>query len=149
MYKRLILPACLAGLAGMVSLAAPAVSAPFPANPPLLQIEGGTSASVEEVRHRPRADRRALRYDRRIHGDRCLRRYGSCRHYYGGYYYRTPWWLIAAPFVGAQIVIGGKNYGSRHVAWCEDRYRSYNRRNNTWISYSGEVRQCDSPYDRR
>jgi hypothetical protein len=32
------------------------------------------------------------------------------------------------------------------VRWCEDRYRSYNVRTNTWVAYSGAVRQCISPY---
>jgi hypothetical protein len=32
------------------------------------------------------------------------------------------------------------------VAWCLNRYRSYNPRTNTWVSYSGRVRQCHSPY---
>jgi hypothetical protein len=27
-----------------------------------------------------------------------------------------------------------------------DRYRSYNPRTNTWVSYSGNVNQCNSPY---
>jgi hypothetical protein len=37
-------------------------------------------------------------------------------------------------------------YGNAHVQWCLDRYRSYNVRRNTWISYSGDVRRCRSPY---
>jgi len=37
-------------------------------------------------------------------------------------------------------------WGRRHVEWCFNHYRSYNPRNNTWVSYSGEVRQCISPY---
>jgi hypothetical protein len=36
--------------------------------------------------------------------------------------------------------------GSDHVEWCRDRYRSYNVRTNTWVSYSGRVRECVSPF---
>jgi hypothetical protein len=71
------------------------------------------------------------------------------------YYYQNPWWLL-----GAGIAIGGAlaydddyyggraygGYGDDHVAWCSNRYRSYNPRRNTWVSYSGHVRQCISPY---
>ena len=39
---------------------------------------------------------------------------------------------------------GGLN--SRHVRYCLKRYQSYNPRNNTWVAYSGRVRQCRSPY---
>ncbi|MFN0264332.1 BA14K family protein [Tepidamorphus sp. 3E244] len=39
-----------------------------------------------------------------------------------------------------------RGHGSRHVNWCHSRYRSYDARSNTWVSYSGDVRQCRSPY---
>ena len=88
-------------------------------------------------------------------GDRCSRRNDRCRNFHNGYYYETPWWTLP-------LIIGGgiaaNNYdddyddeidvasGSSHVEWCLDRYRSYNPRTNTWVSYSGEVRECNSPY---
>jgi hypothetical protein len=33
-----------------------------------------------------------------------------------------------------------------HVSWCYDRYRSYNHRTNTFISYGGQHRHCISPF---
>jgi hypothetical protein len=87
------------------------------------------------------------RWDRRRDGNRCSKRFGNCRHYYRGHYYETPWWtlpLIIGGSIAAQNNYDG--YGSRHVEWCLDRYRSYNPRNNTWVSYSGNVNQCNSPY---
>ena len=82
-------------------------------------------------------------------GQRCSRRNDRCRNFHDGYYYETPWWTLP-------LIIGGiaaNNYddddgdfGNRHVEWCLDRYRSYNPRNNTWVSYSGNVNQCNSPY---
>lgn len=34
----------------------------------------------------------------------------------------------------------------RHVSWCYDRYRSYNHHTNTFVAYSGRVRECRSPF---
>ncbi len=33
-----------------------------------------------------------------------------------------------------------------HTNWCYNRYRSYDARSNTWVSYSGALRTCYSPY---
>jgi hypothetical protein len=94
-------------------------------------------------------------WERRRHGDRCRHRNDRCRHYHRGYHYETPWWTLP-------LIIGGgfgsdryddfddyddyAGYGDSHVQWCLDRYRSYDPRTNTWVSYSGRVRQCISPY---
>lgn len=89
------------------------------------------------------------RWDRKRDGQRCSKRFGNCRHYYRGHYYETPWWtlpLIIGGSFAAQNNYDGGGYGSRHVEWCLDRYRSYNPRTNTWVAYSGNVNQCNSPY---
>jgi hypothetical protein len=57
-------------------------------------------------------------------------------------------------FVSPLVIGGGYGYndgyyrrsGSAHVEWCLNRYRSYNPADNTWVSYSGEVHYCRSPY---
>ncbi len=77
-------------------------------------------------------------YDRLRHGRRCNFRHDNCRNYYGGHYYQNPWWLMPR--------IGNFRYSVNHVRWCANRYRSYNSRTNTWLSYSGHYRQCSSPY---
>jgi hypothetical protein len=41
------------------------------------------------------------------------------------------------------------HHGSRHVAWCEGRYRSYNPATDTFIGNSGRHHRCNSPYDDR
>jgi len=41
-----------------------------------------------------------------------------------------------------------RSYGSAHVSWCYNRYRSYRARSNTWVSYGGSIRTCYSPYSR-
>lgn len=37
--------------------------------------------------------------------------------------------------------------GSAHVNWCYNRYRSYDARTDTYISYGGRARYCNSPYN--
>ena len=85
-------------------------------------------------------------------GDRCSRRDDRCRHYHRGQYYETPWWTLPL-IVGGSIAANNYDddfddgdFGNQHVEWCLDRYNSYNPRNNTWVSYSGNVNQCNSPY---
>lgn len=89
------------------------------------------------------------RWDRKRDGQRCSKRFGNCRHFHNGYYYETPWWtlpLIIGGSIAANNAYDGDGYGSRHVEWCLDRYRSYDPRTNTWVAYSGRVNQCNSPY---
>jgi hypothetical protein len=38
------------------------------------------------------------------------------------------------------------DFDTEHVEWCLKRYRSYNPRDNSWVSYGGKVRECDSPF---
>jgi hypothetical protein len=35
---------------------------------------------------------------------------------------------------------------AEHLEWCADRYRSYRPRDNSYTSYSGARRRCESPY---
>ncbi len=100
------------------------------------------------------------KWDRERHGSRCEYRRGECRHFYRGFYYETPWWTL--PFA-VDDTIGSHRYydgdydyyddeddeggwSNSHIEWCLKRYRSYNPRNNTWVSYSGRVRECISPF---
>lgn len=78
-------------------------------------------------------------------GPRCRSWSNSCRFYYGGWYYNSPWWTL--PVVGAGAVAIANGSGSRHRAWCAGRYKTYNARNNTYVSSSGKLKQCNSPYD--
>lgn len=83
-------------------------------------------------------------YGNRYYGNRCRNWNNNCRYYYNGWYYPNIWW--SAPVIGLGFAINSGNYASKHVRWCSERYRSYNPRNNTWVSNSGKVRQCVSPY---
>jgi len=86
-----------------------------------------------------------ISWDRHRHGDRFRDRHGVYTHFHDGYYYSSPWWTETAPLVVLDDDDGG--FGDDHVEWCMDRYRSYNPDNNTWVSYSGEIRECISPFD--
>jgi hypothetical protein len=37
---------------------------------------------------------------------------------------------------------------TEHLAWCAERYRSFNPATNSYRSYSGEARECSSPFQR-
>ncbi|MFS2180110.1 BA14K family protein [Rhizobium pisi] len=37
---------------------------------------------------------------------------------------------------------------TEHLAWCAERYRSYDPATNSYRSYSGETRECSSPFQR-
>jgi hypothetical protein len=82
--------------------------------------------------------------------------YGGYRGYnYArpGYRHYNGYWYPLAAF-GAGAVIGGAiaspryaaPVGSGHVAWCEQRYRSYRAYDNTYQPNNGPRRQCVSPY---
>lgn len=93
--------------------------------------------------------RRQWFYDRRSHGNRYYYPYRKYRYQYGGYWYDRPYWNLAVPFVYLQPpprYYARRSYGIAHIDWCYARYRSYEARSNTWVSYSGRVRQCISPY---
>ena len=103
----------------------------------------------------------AAKLDRERGGSRCGYHRGGCRHFYRGYYYQTPRWTL--PFSVGEA-IGSKRphegdedyyddedndhggWNASHIEWCLKRYRSYNPRNNTWVSYSGRVRECVGPF---
>jgi hypothetical protein len=36
---------------------------------------------------------------------------------------------------------------SEHVRWCLKRYRSYAVKSNTYVTYGGHTRYCDSPFN--
>lgn len=137
--------ASLIAFGGMGLFAGSSQALPVSGSTPAVNVQ--SDMVQQAASHRDR-DRRHMRrsWDRHRDGDRCRYRSGRCRHYHNGYWYANPWWTL--PLIGGSIILNSQRHGlsSRHVAWCEDRYRSYNRRTNTWVAYSGAVRQCVSPY---
>ena len=130
--------------ASAVSLPSMAVTAPAEA------------AMVEEVQRR--GDRRYSRrdgrrdYNRHRHGSRYSYRRPGFNHYYGGYYYSSPWWN--GPGIGFGITLpgvalglgGGYGGSSAHTQWCLNRYRTYDPGSDTYIPRVGERAYCNSPY---
>ncbi len=146
----------LASLLGIGMLALPGGSASAMTIPAAQQtVPAGTVAGADLLIEAHATGNGQLgqnrRWDSRRDGQRCRYRAGNCRHYYQGYYYISPWWMVSRPPVFGGIYFGN-TYGyqqanrSRHVQWCYDHYRSYNARYNTWVAYSGRVYQCRSPY---
>jgi hypothetical protein len=135
-HSLIALAALGAGLVGFSASEASAFSVPKP----VFESDSASSLHVD-VNHK--------KYYWKRHGKRHHRRSHRYRHYHGGYWYDNPWWIF--PMVGAGIALSNRDryydgYGSNHVEWCLNRYRSYNIRTNTWVSYSGRVHQCISPY---
>ena len=132
----------------------------LPLSPLASSQQAVASDGIIQVAQGDNMDRR-MRHDwnRNRDGKRCSRRNDNCRHFHDGYYYETPWWTLPL-IIGGSIAANDYNnydddfdggyddsgYGDEHVEWCLNRYRSYNLRNNTWVSYSGQVNQCNSPY---
>lgn len=108
-----------------------------------------------------RIERRQYRDNRRFaRRDRggYYRGYRGYRDYRPGYRrYNDGFWYPGAAFITGAIVGGviasqpaprvrSRNYGSAHVQWCYDRYRSYRASDNTFQPYNGPRRACRSPY---
>lgn len=133
-HSLIALAAMAAGFAGFSATEASA----FTVQKPAVEINAASSLLVDVSHREWRRDR---------DGDRRRYRSHRYRHYHGGYWYANPWWIF--PMIGAGIALSHRDrygYGSNHVEWCLNRYRSYDVRTNTWVAYSGRVHQCVSPY---
>ncbi len=126
------------------------------------------SSLVEVQRDRwDRRDRRHWRGDRshrqhqRWHGRHAdrpgyYRGHRGYRYHRPGYRRHGDFWFPPAAFITGAIVGGAlsspstgvrvRDYGSSHVQWCTDRYRSYRPSDNTFQPYNGPRRACRSPY---
>lgn len=108
-----------------------------------------------EFRQERRQDRREFRQDLRQDRYSYYRGHRGYRDYRPGYRSHNGFWFPAAAFITGAIVGGAisgdsgvrvRNYGSSHVGWCSDRYRSYRASDNTFQPYNGPRRTCVSPY---
>ncbi|WP_377292895.1 BA14K family protein [Rhizobium sp. SG2393] len=81
------------------------------------------------------------------------------REYRRGYRQYNGWWFPLGAFAAGAIIGGALNdgrpvyrtnrpvrVGGSHVAWCQNRYRSYRAYDNTFQPYNGPRQQCYSPY---
>ncbi len=106
-------------------------------------------------------------YNSRRHGPRYRIVRPGFQHYYGGHYYSRPYWTPgytyrrpvyrqpyyrSGPTVSFGFNLGGgvplaRRGGAAHVAWCRDRYRTYDVRSDSFIARAGGPRvRCRSPY---
>ena len=104
-----------------------------------------------------RADRRAIRRAERRAVRRSAPRYRGYRGYstrrpgyrrYNGFYY-PPAAFIAGAIIGNAISSGSNGLPRAHYNWCDQRYRSYDARSDTFQPYNGPRQRCNSPYDGR
>lgn len=115
-----------------------------------------TTSAAEPVQYRHRDGYRG-RDDWRRHG---FHRRGDAAYYNGhrgyrerrrGYREYNGMWFPLAAFATGAIIGGAVNsrparVGSSHVAWCQQRYRSYRASDNTYQPNNGPRVQCNSPY---
>ncbi len=149
-------------------LAAPVMAAPVSqtsavSTAGLAAISAGESNVIQiATRSERRAERRAQRRakSRRIErrsNRRSERRARRSRHNgYRGYHQRRRgyrrhsngfWYPLAAFGALAAIANSGHSHSSRHVRWCDNRYRSYRISDDTFQPYNGPRRRCNSPYN--
>lgn len=166
--KKLMSSICAAAMLATFSMPAPALAASVPSP----RIAPAVESAVETVQYRERGGMyyRGDRWDRPRHRERWDRprfRDRDRGFYRGhrGYRYHRPgyrrhsdgFWYPAGAFIAGAIVGGAlsgqaapgtrvRDYGSAHVDWCYDRYRSYRASDNTFQPYNGPRRQCRSPY---
>ncbi len=149
------------GIAAAALMAVPVAPASaltvYPASPVISQ----ASDNLIEVRHRKghRIWKKDGRYGRWSRGGRDNRRWGRRHHRHHG---NDNWWWGPAAGFSLGLALGAAprvyNYpvyriaprislNAAHLAWCEDRYRSYRAWDNTFKPYHGPRRQCNSPYN--
>jgi hypothetical protein len=126
----------------------PGFAAPVQMPKPAVAINGGSNVIDAQYRHRRGAQQLPRQWYR---GKNRNQARGFYRHNNRGYY--GYWFPPAAFALGA--IIGSQQRGGyarpgysnpQHVRWCDDKYRSYRVRDNTFQPYHGPRRQCRSPY---
>lgn len=122
--------AMAAGLSAVFAVSSVVPAQALQIAPP--QIEKQSTAGIEQVRHR-----------KWRHGHR----WRHHRHWRHRHYHRRHW--RAGVWIGPAVVFKVRpGYRSRHVRWCRAHYASYRKRDNSWLTNSGQRRICVSPYRR-
>lgn len=128
----------------------------FPANAASIQYGGGAQLQNAQFSFGFSTGDRGFRDDR-------FQRRGSYYYYNGhrgyrdrraGFRFYNGFWFPNSAFSFGFSVRGDRDWDrggrswARHVDWCEDRYRSYDVRSNTFQPYRGGRQECVSPYSR-
>jgi len=144
MKPKTILTACMLSLAAVTALPQPGQALP--------------AAPVAADRTEPLATP--------VHGDIYWRHgkphwngHRGFRHRRHGYRYHGGYWFPHSAFSYGVIIVPAPRYApsyeptfqltEHHYRWCERRYRSYRRWDNTFKPYYEPRKQCVSPYLRR
>jgi len=151
MFAKILASALLSASVSLGAVATTA-AAPLPAQP-----AAETGNLLVQVDHR-RHNRGQYRDHRRGFYQHDGRHYynGSMgyRHKRPGYRYHNGFWFPAAAFALGLMIAPEFQQGRTihlnraHYRWCDDRYRSYRQRDNSWQPYNGPRKQCISPYMR-
>lgn len=143
MIGRKALSALLSAAIGF-GAAAPVAAAPY-------QFQSATSAGNDLVTKVDHRKHRKNRFYKR-NGDYYLNGHRGYRHRRPGYREYNGYWFPAAAFALGILLLPEVQQGRTirltrsHYAWCESRYRSYRRWDNSWQPYHGPRKQCASPY---
>lgn len=136
---------CSAVLAASVSFGgiASVAAAPFP-----------TQAGVETGVPVTNVDHRKKHRFYKKNGHAYYNGHRGYRHKRNGYRYHNGFWFPAAAFT-LGLLLAPELRAERtiyltpaHYRWCDDRYRSYRRWDNSFQPYEGPRRPCVSPYMR-
>lgn len=140
--RKTLIAGSLAAAGGLALLAggASAATLPVPAAPAIAQ-PGIAGGEIVQINHR-----KWHRWNRHRHGPRYRHRRPGWGYYHRGYWYRTPWWGVTVPIVPPVVVAPPRYRGNAHVAWCSQRYRSYNPATDRYLGYDGIYHRCNSPY---
>ena len=139
----------------------PTVSAhAFPTNIGHSAVETSTNGKLLDVRSRYHdRSQRHHRFQRRG-GHAYLNGRRGYRHHRRGYREYNGFWFPTAAFALGALITGSidndrprvyREYrgrlGPRHYRWCDSRYKTYRRSDNTYIPRVGVRAYCNSPYD--
>jgi hypothetical protein len=154
-YSTLVLGAML-GLGTLAFTGAGAsAAAMLPLSPPAIGEANAINGGVIQVKHKDKGHKKHSNYCNDWNGG-CYNKHKHRRNHYDRSYLYLP--LIIGGGYGGYNYYGDDYYddyddyddydglSSRHIRYCLNKYRSYNPRTNLWVSFSGRVKQCYSPY---
>ena len=155
-YSTIVLGAMLGVGTLAFTGAGASAAAMLPLSSPAINGANAINDGVIQVRHRDKGHNKHFNYCNDWNGG-C---YNNRHHRHRRHHFDRSYLYLPLYFGGGY---GGYNYyddgyyddyddydggglSSRHIRYCRNKYRSYNPHNNTWVSYSGRVKQCYSPY---
>ena len=119
----------------------------------LAGFEAGKSVEQVQLRNRGRGFRGRSFRGRSFRGGRSFRssRFRGGRSFRSRNRGRNIGIGLASGFLIGSILYSQRHHYShsslrRHVAWCSKRYKTYNVRSDTFISYKHGKKRCNSPY---